>query len=118
MDYQNTKALYDKRLEHHSKTKQYFCLLIWFASIPFAIPVLIILFLKVTGILGDTLPWPWQLFKKGAWSGTCPVCSKEVYFTGKSTMKEIVGLSCDCGACFHLENGDQLVYDRRLMSRP
>lgn len=128
MDYEPTKCTYDQSLDHYSTFFKVLVLTIWVASIPFVIPLLMVLFLKVTGILRNELPWPWQLFQKGAWRGTCPVCGDHVYFTeptdrkrssvlpffkGKPQMKEIHGLSCDCGANFHLKDGSHLVYDRR-----
>lgn len=112
--YANTKAHYDYESQHYNKFGKIVYLIIWVALVPFGFPILMALFLKIFGLLpSHLLPWPWELFKTGMWSGSCPVCGEEVNFFDKPTVKEVDSLSCKCGAHFCMLNGDSLVYKNR-----
>jgi hypothetical protein len=113
MEYENTAAKYDPTLAHYSTVKKVIYILLWLALTPFLLPILMVILLKMANVLTSLFPWPWELFKKGAWVGNCPVCAETLYFSAKPTLKEVDGLSCECGAECRLTNGDTLVYKNK-----
>lgn len=111
MQYNDTNVKYESEIKHYSVLGIFLYITFWLATLIFPLAFLVVVMLKLGSIVTKgILPWPWELFKKGAWIGSCPVCSQEILFIAKPTIKEINELKCDCGASCKMINGDRLVY--------